>query len=101
MTMDHEDAEVHRRAREFVILERYALILAHVVHFGNDRLLELLPRFGLSLEQWAVIDAAWTFELAEGRRRQQHAQAARFNVTFAKTRQMLATKQPPMTAIGS
>jgi len=38
MTMDPEMAELHRRAREFVTLERYAELLAHVVHFGNDRL---------------------------------------------------------------
>lgn len=99
--MDADKAEQHRRARAFVMLERYAEILAHVVHFGDDRLLELLPRFGLSPEQWSVIDEAWTHELAEGKRRQQHEQAARFNVTFAKTRQKLAKSQPPMNAIPS
>jgi len=97
--MDPDTAELHRRARAFVTLERYAELLAHVVHFGNDRLHELLPRFGLSLEQWGVVDAAWMHELAEGKRRQQHEQAARFNVTFAKARQRLATTQPPMASI--
>lgn len=99
--MDPDQAELHRRAREFVMLERYAEILAHIAHFGNDRLGELLPRFGLSPEQWTIIDEAWTQELAEGKRRQQHEQAARFNVTFAQTRQKLAKTQPPMNAIPS
>ncbi len=99
MTMDLDTAELHRRARGFIVLERYAELLAHVVHFGRDRLHELIPRFGLSADQWAIIDAAWTHELAEGRRRQQHEQAERFNVTFAKTRQRLATTQPTMDAI--
>lgn len=97
--MDPEMAELHRRARDFVTLERYAELLAHVVHFGQDRLQELLPRFGLSPEQWSVIDAAWMHELAEGKRRQQHEQGARFNLTFTKTRQRLATTQPPMASI--
>lgn len=100
MTMDPDRLELHRRAREFVMLERYAEILAHVVHFGQYRLVELLPRFGLSSEQWHVIDEAWTHELAEGRRRQQHEQAARFNVTFAKTRERLAKTQPAISSVG-
>jgi hypothetical protein len=99
MTMDPDQAELHLRARAFVTLERYAEILAHVMHFGNDRLLELLPRFGLSRDQWTIIDEAWTLELAEGKRRQQHDQAARFNMMFAKTRQKLAKTQPPINAI--
>lgn len=97
--MDPEKAELHRRARAFVTLERYAEILAHVAHFGNSRLPELLPRFGLSREQWTIIDEAWTHELAEGKRRQQHEQAARFNGMFAKTRQKLAKTQPAMNSI--
>jgi hypothetical protein len=101
MTMDEsEKAEMHRRARGFVALERYAEILAHVVHFGSDRLPELLPHFGLSREQWTVVDEAWTHELAEGKRRQQHEQATRFNMTFTKTRQRLVTTQPRMDAVG-
>jgi hypothetical protein len=98
--MDPERLELHRRAREFVNLDRYARILAHVIHFGSSRLSELLPRFGLSAEQWKVVDEAWTHELAEGKRRQQHEQAARFNVTFAKTRQDLAKTQPALKNIG-
>lgn len=97
--MDSDRLELHRRAREFVMLERYAKILAHIVHFGHNRLLELLPRFGLSPEQWQAVDEAWTHELAEGRRRQQHEQAARFNVTFAKTREHLAKTQPALANV--
>lgn len=99
MADDSEKAELHRRARGFVALERYAEILAHVVHFGNDRLSELLLHIGLSREQWAIVDEAWTDELAEGKRRQQHEQAARFNTTFAKTRQRLAATQPRIDTI--
>jgi len=98
--MDPDRLELHRRARDFLKLDRYAQILAHIVHFGQDRLAELLPRFGLSPEQWQVADEAWTHELAEGRRRQQHEQAARFNVIFAKTRQELAKTQPAISKVG-
>jgi sarcosine oxidase gamma subunit len=102
MTMaDPEKTEVHRRARGFVPLERYAEILAHAVHFGSERLPELLQRFGLSPDQWTVVDEAWTHELAEGKRRQQHEQAARFNVSFTQTRQRLATTQPRMDKVGT
>jgi hypothetical protein len=97
---DAEKAEVFHRARGFVTLERYAEILALVVHFGNDRLSEILSRVGLSPQQWTLVDEAWTIELAEGKRRQQHEQADRFNRTFAQTRQRLATTQPRMEAIG-
>lgn len=97
--MDPATAELHRRARAFVALERYAEILAHVVFFGRERASELVSRFGLSMEQWTVIDAAWTHELAEGKRRQQYEQAERFNTTFAKTRGWLVTTQPAMNAI--
>jgi hypothetical protein len=99
MTMDPATAELHRRARGFLTLERYAEMLAHVVFFGRDRVRELVPRFGLSMEQWTVIDAAWTHELAEGKRRQQYDQAERFNMTFAKMRQQLVTTQPPMDTL--
>lgn len=100
MNMDSARLELHRRAREFVKLERYARILAYIVHFGQNRRDELLPRFGLSSEQWQVIEEAWTHELAEGRRRQQHEQAAHFNVTFAKTREHLAKTQPAIANVG-
>ena len=100
MADDSEKAELHRRARGFVALERYAEILAYIVHFGSDRLAELLAHVGLSREPWTVVDEAWTHELAEGKRRQQHELAARFNTSFAKTRQRLATTQPPIDTVG-
>jgi hypothetical protein len=99
MIVEHETEELHRRARGHVGLERYAEILAHVVHFGRERLEELIPRFGLSFEQWGVVDEAWSREFAEGIRRQQHEQALRFSETFAKTRCKLAREQPLMNAI--
>ncbi|MDC3961580.1 hypothetical protein [Polyangium jinanense] len=37
--------------RKAVRLDRYAEILAHVVHFGTDRTEEVVQRFGLSLER--------------------------------------------------
>lgn len=97
--MDPETAELHKQARVFVSLERYADILAHVMYFGQGRLPELLQHIGLSQQQWAVVEAAWTHELAEGKRRQQHEQASRFNVRFSQTRQRLAKTQPALDKI--
>ncbi len=99
MTLERETEELHRRARGHVGLERYAEILAHIAHFGREHLPALMKPFGLSLEQWSIVDEAWSEELAEGIRRQQYEQASRFSEAFAKTRRGLASAQPGMNAI--
>jgi hypothetical protein len=57
--------------RKAVKLERYAEVLAHVLHFGTDRAEEVVRRFGFSLDAWRAVDRAWTSELALGQRRRQ------------------------------
>ncbi len=82
--------------RKAVPIDRYAEILAHVVHFGSERTGDVVNRFGLSLEQWRVIDAAWTNLL--GTPGQTHALALAFSSTFHARREKLAQEQP---ALGS
>ncbi|MDI3291582.1 hypothetical protein [Polyangium sp. 15x6] len=86
--------------RKAVRLDRYAEILAHVVHFGTDRTEEVVQRFGLTLERWRAVDQAWTRELALGLQRQQREQALRFSATFNARRERLARFQPPVASIG-
>src|SRR4051812_21309674 len=86
--------------RKSMKLERYAEVLAHVVHFGTDRAEEVVKRFGLSLSAFRDVDRAWTSELALGIKRQQRDQGLRFSATLAKRRQRLAKDQPPLEAIG-
>ncbi len=101
MTTDSDKEELFRRARAAVKLDQYARVLASMIHFGPERALEIAPRFGLSLEQWRVVDEAWTGELAEGARRQQSEQALRFSAGFAKERLRLHREQPQLASIGT
>jgi hypothetical protein len=101
MTTSADKEELFRRARAAVKLDQYARVLATMFHFGQERALEIVPRFGLSLEQWRVVDEAWTGELSEGARRQQSEQALRFSAGFAKERLRLHREQPPLAAIGT
>lgn len=86
--------------RKSLKLERYADILAHVVHFGTERTAEVVRRFGFTPEAWAAVDRAWSRELALGIKRQQHDQGLRFSTTFHKRRQRLAAEQPNLEGIG-
>lgn len=88
--------ELRRRIR----LERWATVLAHVMHFGADRAREVVARFALDLDTWNAIDEAWSSELAEAYRRQQNQQAARFASAFLRARSDLALRSPPLSAIG-
>lgn len=99
MSDDSSDAE-EDRLRKAVRLDRYADILAHVMHFGTDRAEEVVARFGLSLERWRSIDKAWTSELALGMKRQQREQALRFSAAFHGRRQRLVRQHPPLDSIG-
>jgi hypothetical protein len=86
--------------RKSMKLERYADVLAHMMHFGDERAAEVAARFGLSLEAWRAVDRAWSSELALGIKRQQHDQGLRFSATFHKRRQRLAREMPSIEAIG-
>jgi hypothetical protein len=99
MSVDREKEELHRRARAYVRLERYAEVLACLGFYGYDRLPEILPRIGLTREQWLIVDEAWTYELSEGIRRKQSAQGLRFSATFAKMRQKLMREQPRLELV--
>lgn len=86
--------------RKALKLERYAEILAHVMHFGVDRAEEVVRRFGLEIDRWRELDRAWSSELALGMKRQQPGQALRFSSTFHKRRERLTAEQPPVSAVG-
>lgn len=86
--------------RQRVHVDRYATLLAHVIHFGPGLLDEVLRRFGLEMAEWRAIDDAWSAELVEVARRQQGLLAIRFTSTFLRARQQLAVKQPGLAMIG-
>ena len=86
--------------RRSVKVERYAEVLAHVVHFGAERTEAVVRRFGLTLDAWRALDEAWSEDLAEVIRRNQQDVALRFSATFAKRRRRLATEQPALHAVG-
>src|SRR5687767_9148700 len=87
--------------RRAVKLERYAEILAHVMHYRGEDLFEVVTRLGLTPDAWYAVDTAWTAELALGMKRQQRDQALRFSAALAKTRERLARTSPPLASIGS
>jgi hypothetical protein len=86
--------------RRSVKVERYAEVLAHVVHFGAERTEAVVRRFGLTLDAWRALDEAWSEDLAEAIRRNQQDLALRFSATFAKRRRRLAKEQPAVEAVG-
>ncbi len=86
--------------RKRVSVDRYATVLAHVIHFGPAFLDDVLRRFGLEAAEWRAIDEAWGPELVEVTRRQQGLLAMRFTSTFVRARRQLAAKQPGLSMIG-
>ena len=86
--------------RQRVAVDRYATVLAHVIHFGPALLDDVLRRFGLEAAEWRAIDEAWDPELVEVTRRQQGLLAMRFTSTFVRARRKLAAKQPGLSVIG-
>lgn len=94
------DLDADRALRQRVRLERYATILAHVLHFGPERAREVAARFGLDLDTWLAVDAAWTRELGESFRRQQNQQATRFTSTLFRTRTELTLRPVSLEASG-
>ncbi|EYF08190.1 putative exported protein [Chondromyces apiculatus DSM 436] len=87
--------------RRSVKLERYAEVLAHILHYRAEDLFEVLARLGVPADSWHAVDAAWTAELALGIKRQQRDQALRFSATFAKTRERLARTALPLASLGA
>ncbi len=87
--------------RREVPLERYAEVLAHVMHFRGEDLFEVVRRLGVDPSSWYALDAAWTGELGQGIKRRQRDQALRFSATLMKTRERLARVQPPFASIGA
>lgn len=86
--------------RQRVRLDRYAVILAHVFHYGAGRTSEVAARFGLTSEAWSVVDSVWSASLAAALRRQQSDWALQFASEFFRARTALAADNPPITSIG-
>lgn len=91
---------IQRKARAAIGLESYAEILAHVFHFQASERADVLRRFGLSEEEFRLLDSAWMDELALGMKRQQRDQALRFSSTLAKHRKRLLRQMPALESIG-
>jgi hypothetical protein len=86
--------------RQRVRLDRYAVILAHVFHYGAGRTSEVVARFGLTSEAWSVVDSVWSASLAAALRRQQSDLAMQFASEFFRARTNLANDNPPIASIG-
>lgn len=98
-----DSQQIHNResqAKAALPLERYAEILAHLMHFGSAQSEEVLRRFGYGRAEWDLADTAWILELSLGVKRQQRDQALRFSATLAKVRQKLLRTMPSIDAIG-
>jgi hypothetical protein len=87
--------------RRAVRLDRYAEILAHVLHFGTGNTPEVVARFGLSLERWSAIDRSWADALAIGVRQIPRETVLRFSTTFHAVRQRLAQQKPALATLGN
>lgn len=88
------------KMRAAIALESYAEILAHILHFQAADKAEVLKRFGLSEDEFGLLDSAWNDELALGMKRQQRDQALRFSSTLAKHRKRLLEQMPSVESIG-
>jgi hypothetical protein len=89
-----------RALRRAVPVDRYATILAHVVHFGPDKRAAVLERFGLDQGDWEALDPTWCADLRSVPRRQQANLAMQFTSVFARTRLQLAEEQPAVEHVG-
>ncbi|MGK4008490.1 hypothetical protein WMF31_38125 [Sorangium sp. So ce1036] len=88
------------KSEKVMRLERYAEVLAHVVHFRGADLYEVLARLGVAPEDWARADAEHTAELALSAQRNQGIQALRFSSVFARTRRSLEARRPSLESLG-
>jgi hypothetical protein len=86
--------------RKAVRLDRYAEILAHVLHFGAEHTAEVVARFGLPIERWWALDRAWMDALATSANQTPREATLRFSATLHACRLRLAQKQPPLASIG-
>lgn len=66
-------------------IERYADVLAHVVHFAGSRT-EVLEALGVAEAEWLAAETEHTSSLELAQKRQQSAYALRFVSTFARVR---------------
>ncbi len=98
--VDEELVQRKIKARAAIGLESYAEILAHVFHFQAAEKADVLRRFGLSEEEFTLLDSAWMDELALGMKRQQRDQALRFSSALAKHRKRLLGQMPALESIG-
>lgn len=79
--------------------DRYAEILAHVVHFGPGWTTDVVARFGYALEEWREIDRAWTNGLANETALDEPARILSFSATFHRRRARLAQEKPTVESI--
>lgn len=71
-------------------VERYAEVLAFVVHYRLEPLEETLAAAGLSLDDWIAAEAFWTGELSLYEKRGQGLLSMRFASAYGKMRRRLA-----------
>jgi hypothetical protein len=81
-------------------LDRYAEVIATVLHYRPDQTAEVLARLGLSVDVWHAAERAWTEVLTCPGRRTDGAVALEFTSVFARTRKRLGLTKPKITTIG-
>lgn len=89
-THPHEDAGL------LLPLERYAAVLAHVLHFGADRTAAVVQRFALTVEGWESADAAWSAELSRAASAPVDARSSEFVGHLFRHRAELARTRPSL-----
>jgi hypothetical protein len=96
MTLNPDTAHAWRQR---VRIDAYATLLARVLHYGPDRIDDVLRRHGLTYTEWTEVDESWSSQLSEVMRRQQATTALHFTSTFYRTRRDLAVRHPPLEDI--
>ncbi len=88
-------------AAELPPLQRYAEVLAHVMHFPPESQDEVVKRLGFDPAVWRAHHDAWTMKLIAGTGERITPQWRTFGETLAQTKKRLQAEAPPLSAIGS
>jgi hypothetical protein len=81
-------------------LDRYAEVVATVLHYRPEQAAEVIARLGLSVEAWDAAEKAWLEVLTCRGDRTDGAIALEFTSTFARTRTRLGLAKPRIAKIG-
>ena len=96
---EHDEQEIADSGRALTI-ERYAEVLAHVIHFGAAQQSEVLARFGIDEAAWIAADADWTKALIDEALADDRPVASAFAASFAPVRVRLKVAKPAIESLG-